>query len=243
MQLLRAWSHRLRTVQCVRSRVVTAIALILSASCPASLNAAPSEAASTQTTTSLAKVVSRVPTKDRVVFVTIDDGFTRSVEAAKTLERLQWPVTAFVLPGPLSQNVAYYRNHGSITEFANHTVNHPNLTRLSERRQRAEICSARDRVTKLTGNMTTFFRPPGGNYDVTTRRAAAACGITHLLMWRVTVWGDVISTWGGGIKAGDVILLHYVKSLDQSLLLLEKELNRLNLKPALLSDYLTPQAK
>jgi peptidoglycan/xylan/chitin deacetylase (PgdA/CDA1 family) len=175
------------------------------------------------------------------VFITIDDGFTRSAAAAKTLDRLQWPVTAFVLPRPLAQDVAYFKNHGSYTEFANHTVNHPNLARLSERRQRAEICSARDRVTKLTKSMTTFFRPPGGSYNTATLRAAAACGITHLLMWRVTVWGDVVSTWGGGIKAGDVILLHYVKSLDESLLLLEKELARLDLEPALLSEYLTPQ--
>jgi hypothetical protein len=62
--------------------------------------------------------------------------------------------------------------------------------------------------------------------------------MTHLLMWRVTVWGDNISTWGGDIKAGDVILLHYVQSLSQSIRTLEAELRRLGLKPALLSDYL-----
>jgi peptidoglycan/xylan/chitin deacetylase (PgdA/CDA1 family) len=190
------------------------------------------------TTTKPVPVVSRVATKDRVVFITIDDGFTRSAAASAALERLQWPVTSFVLPRALAADVPYFKDLGSRTEFANHTVNHPNLTRLSEKGQRNEICGARKRLTGLVGAHTTFFRPPGGAFNTTTRKAAAACGMTHLLMWRVTVWGDNISTWGGDIKAGDVILLHYVQSLSQSIRTLEAELRRLGLKPALLSDYL-----
>jgi peptidoglycan/xylan/chitin deacetylase (PgdA/CDA1 family) len=183
-------------------------------------------------------VVSRIETKENVVFITIDDGFTRSAAAAAALEKLQWPVTSFVLPHALSQGVPYFKELGSRTEFANHTVNHPNLAKLSERRQRSEICGARKRIKTLVGEHTTFFRPPGGRFNDATRRAARACGMTHLLMWRATVWGDDISTWGGDIKRGDVILLHYVQSLDKSIQTLAAELRRLGLKPALLSDYL-----
>lgn len=183
-------------------------------------------------------VISRVDTKENIVFITIDDGFTRSAAARAALEKLQWPVTSFVLPRPLSQGVSYFKSLGSRAEFANHTVNHPNLTRLSARQQRNEICGARKRIEKLVGSHTSFFRPPGGSFNDTTRKAARECGMTHLLMWRATVWGNDISTWGGDIKRGDVILLHYVQSLDQSIRTLDAELRRLGLRPALLSDYL-----
>jgi hypothetical protein len=47
-----------------------------------------------------------------------------------------------------------------------------------------------------------------------------------------------IHRWGGRILGrGDIILLHYVPGLDKQLQMLEKELTRLNLRPARLMDY------
>ena len=185
------------------------------------------------------QVISRVRTDDPVVFITIDDGFHRTRDAASTLERLKWPVTSFVLPKTLGPGkTEYFTSLGSRAEFGNHTVDHPDMRKLSLAGQRKQICRAAKQITGLVGPTTTLFRPPYGSYDKRTIDAAAACGMTHLVMWRVTVYGSEIRTWGGPIRQGDIILLHYVPSLGRSLDVLARELSRRGLKPALLSEYL-----
>jgi peptidoglycan/xylan/chitin deacetylase (PgdA/CDA1 family) len=185
------------------------------------------------------QVVSRVRTSDAVVFITIDDGFHRTRDAAATLERLKWPVTSFVLPKTLGAGkTSYFKSLGSRSEFGNHTVDHTDMRKLSVAAQRKQICRADKQLTGLVGSPTTMFRPPFGSYDSRTLDAAAACGMTHLVMWRVTVSGSEIRTWGGSIRRGDIILLHYVPSLGRSLDALARELSKLGLKPALLSEYL-----
>jgi peptidoglycan/xylan/chitin deacetylase (PgdA/CDA1 family) len=189
---------------------------------------------------SRSKVVSRIKTRDPVVFVTIDDGFTRSADAARELEKLNWPITHFVLPRTMGEGkTGYFVSLGSRSEFANHTVNHPNLTRLSAKQQRREICHADVKLEKLVGSHTTYFRPPGGAYDDQVLESALRCGMTHTVLWRVTVSDSTISTWGGPIRRGDIILLHYRASLGTSVRVLAKELKRLKLQPAMLSDYLS----
>ncbi len=185
------------------------------------------------------QVVSRVPTTKNVVFITIDDGFHRTPAAAETLERLRWPVTNFVLPATLGgKKTAYFSQLGYRAEFGNHTEHHTKLEGRSLRFQKREICGADRALEAKLEQRTTFFRPPFGAYDSTTVKAAQACGMTHLVMWRATVYGDTIATWGGPIRRGDIILLHHIQSLGASLDTLARELRRLGLQPALLSDYL-----
>lgn len=213
-------------------RLVRRVLLALCGACFV-LAAAPAQASSRS------KVVSRIETRDPVVFVTIDDGFTRSEAAARELELLQWPITSFVMPGTLGRGkTSYFSALGSRSEFANHTTHHPNLTRLSAKQQRREICHADTSLNKLVGPHTKYFRPPGGAYNDQVLESALRCGMTHTVLWRVTVSDSTIATWGGPIHRGDIILLHYRKSLDVSLKVLAKELKRLKLQPAMLSDYL-----
>lgn len=184
-------------------------------------------------------VLSRVPTDDAVVFVTIDDGFTRSAAAASELRSLNWPVTSFPVTAALARDVRYFTGIGNPSHVANHTVGHPKLPTLSETAQRTEICTAADRTGKLTGRRPSWFRPPYGSYDRRTLRAAASCGVTHLLLWRVTVNGRRIDTWGSApIHRGDIILLHYRPDLAVSVRALADELDRLGLHVADLGRYL-----
>lgn len=185
-----------------------------------------------------APVISRIETRDPVVFVTIDDGNTRSPRVAADLRKLNWPVTSFVVPSALARDPDYFIQLGATNVFGNHTTHHPNLKKLSERAQRAEICGGADKVAKLVGKRPTWLRPPYGAHNAATRRAAAACGMDHIVTWRVTVYGNRISTWGGPIKRGDIILLHYIPSLHTSLRALARELERLGLRPADLAQYL-----
>ena len=182
-------------------------------------------------------VVYRVKTSDPVVFITIDDGFTRSARAKTMLEDIVH--SNFVLRAPLLQDPSFWkqeRDRG--VSFGNHTARHPNLKRLSQRAQQREICAGRDVVKSVVGVTPVLFRPPGGNWNNSTLLAARECNMSHLVLWNVVVSGSSISTWGTPIKRGDIILLHYRHDLDVSLRVLQKELDRLHLHPADLEQYL-----
>lgn len=184
-------------------------------------------------------VVYRINTKDPVVFITIDDGFTVSDVLAKQLEKI--PHTNFVLAGPLSSHRSFYSHEAANgVLFGNHTAKHRNLARLSESAQRREICAGRNAVARVTGSAPTMLRPPFGAWSKkTTPQAARACGMKHIVLWDVTADRFDIRTWGNrGIQRGDIILLHFIPSLSTTLPKLLAHLDRLHLKPARLEDYL-----
>lgn len=214
---------------------------LLGASGASSVAASPPVAPPTSQASSVrpVPVVYRVKTSDPVVFITIDDGFTRTARAKAMLEDIVH--SDFVLRGPLMQDPSFWQQERSRgVSFGNHTARHPNLKRLSQKAQQREICAGRDAVKSVVGVTPVLFRPPGGNWNKNTLLAARACNMSHLVLWNVVVDGSRISTWGTPIKRGDIILLHYRHDLDVSLRVLLKELERLRLRPADLEDYLAP---
>jgi hypothetical protein len=50
-----------------------------------------------------------------------------------------------------------------------------------------------------------------------------------------------VRSGGKSIQRGDIILLHYLNSLESSLKVVLAEIKRLGLRPASLRDYLAPQ--
>jgi peptidoglycan/xylan/chitin deacetylase (PgdA/CDA1 family) len=185
-----------------------------------------------------ADVWSRIPTTDPVVFITIDDGFSATPAAERQLGMLAWPIVNFLTSGALAANYDYFRDLTPWVLFGTHTRHHRKLTELDEAGQRAEICGGADDTEAIVGVRPVWFRPPGGNYDDETLQVAGSCGIRALLMWRVTVNGTTVRTWGGPIRRGDIILLHYRKDLAESLRALQKELDAVGLYPAQLEHYL-----
>ena len=198
---------------------------------------------STTTTTTVpltsrdVKVWYRIPTRDKVVFITIDDGFTVTPELARVLRRNKVPITTFAMPGPMSRNKKWYLAQQRMT-FENHTVNHRSLPRLSIGTQRKEICRANTQVRRITGESPVLFRPPGGNFNVTTKKAMARCGMKHLVMWNVIAEKNELRMPRGKLQRGDIILMHYLKSTASTLELLLRQIKQDGLRPALLRDYL-----
>ena len=187
-------------------------------------------------------VLNRVKTDDPVVFVTIDDGLTRDPAVAEWLEQRGWPITNFILTGQLDEwdSTSFFSLLGKGSDFANHSSTHRALKGMSFEKQKAEICGAQRRIEAATWKARKWFRPPFGSRDETTYQAAAACGISHVVMWRVSVNRAGIHTWGDApVRKGDIILLHFVPDLLNSLKMLAAELDRLGLRPAPLADYLS----
>lgn len=183
---------------------------------------------------------SRVDTTDPVVFLTMDDGFVRDPAVPQLLADHHAPVTLFLIGGSLAADPEYFRSILALGGSLNsHTLRHAYLPNMDEAAQQAEICGMRDQITQTFGSAGWFFRPPRGEYTDATFPAARSCGIRALIMWRVTVSDGVINTWGDApIHAGDIILVHFVKSTVDSLNVLFAELDRLGLTVARLEDYL-----
>jgi peptidoglycan/xylan/chitin deacetylase (PgdA/CDA1 family) len=248
--------RRLRALVLVGTATVAVSGLVSAASQPPTGERASATGQTTSTTTTttrppstihplpsspgLAPVVTRVPTTDPVVFLTIDDGNTRAPEVVETLARLGVPTSLFLNDRPIEQGAAYFRSlPGAVVEA--HTRTHADLRGLPEEAQRAEICGNADAAQWAFGRRPVLFRPPYGNYDDATRRAAAACGMAALVLWEETVNGSTMSFREiRELRPGDIVLMHFRPQLAAELRIVVERIEAAGLRIALLEDYLVP---
>ncbi|HYZ97946.1 MAG TPA: polysaccharide deacetylase family protein [Acidimicrobiales bacterium] len=194
-------------------------------------------------TPGVAPVVTRVETTDPVVFLTIDDGWTRSPDVSAAFAELGVPATLFLLDGPLEADPGFFRGLPD-TVVESHTRTHPDLSTLSEEQQRAEICGNADMIGQTFGRRPVLFRPPYGAYNGTTQRAAADCGMAAVVMWEATVDEEGVISHSGlpQLRRGDILLMHFRPSFVTELRALAEEVEAAGLRFALLEDYLVPDS-
>lgn len=187
-----------------------------------------------------APVLTRVETTDPVVFLTIDDGVTRSPEALAEFQRLGIPAALFLIDDPIRAGGDWFRRlPGTLVE--SHSRTHPDLRTLSESAQREQICGNADLIEETFGRRPVLFRPPYGNYDRATQRAAAACGMRAVVLWQVTVDDDVVAFRDVPyFRPGDVILIHFRPSFVEELNVVKQRVEEAGLRFALLEDHLVP---
>nr|WP_229815883.1 polysaccharide deacetylase family protein [Streptomyces lucensis] len=158
----------------------------------------------------LPRVVDHVPTRDRVVFLTYDDGAEKDPRFVDMVRELRLPVSMFLtdsVAGPGYGHFARLRRLGA--GIQNHTLDHRALGGQPYAGQRAEICGQQDRLRTRLGARPRLFRPPYGTYDTTTLRAAADCGITALVLWRaaLTPAGLAYTRGDHHLRPGDIVLV------------------------------------
>ena len=183
------------------------------------------------------RVLYRLPVKKKVVFITIDDGGFISDALVRYLNTNHIPVTSFVMPEPLVWQWGQFRRIKSMT-FENHSNTHGHMRRMSFAQQKEEICRARNIIRRKTKSSPILFRPPGGDWNDTTKLAMAACGVRYLVLWDAIADDQIIRmrpSWK--LLPGDIILMHYRTSLISSLEWLMDQIRHDGLKPALLRDF------
>jgi peptidoglycan/xylan/chitin deacetylase (PgdA/CDA1 family) len=167
---------------------------------------------------------------------------TRSIAARQAFVELGIPASLFLVDRPMRDAAAWFGGlPGTVVE--SHTRTHPDLRTLDEAAQRAEICGNADLVESTYGRRPVLFRPPYGRYDADTQRAAAACGMRAIVLWQVTVRGDVVGFREvPQLRPGDIILMHFRPSFVQELHLIRDRVQAAGLRFALLEDYLAPDS-
>lgn len=219
----------------------------------------PGEVARIAQNGDLPRVISSIPTRRKVVFLTIDDGWEQDPGFVEQVRKQRIPITVFAMRDAVEARgtpdqaggVGRYVGAGKWGYFRllrdagapieNHTLTHPNLRLLGRDAQRREICGAGKLITKQLGARPTLFRPPFGNYNTDTLAAAKSCGISTVLLWTATVQpGGKIAYQvpDKRLRPGDILLLHFRPNLARDFRILTRKIKRRGYELGNLQAYL-----
>lgn len=160
----------------------------------------------------LPPVFTTVPTKEKIVFLTMDDGAEKDPELLRMMTELDIPYSAFLSDYVTNDDYGYFKKmqqRGVV--ISNHTLNHRYLPGLSYAEQKREICDQQEKILKHYGKRPTLFRPPYGNYNRDTLVVAKSCGITAVPLWSSEAFPDHMEwrEWDRDLHPGDIVLTHF----------------------------------
>ena len=185
----------------------------------------------------------------RAIYITVDDGWTPSPRVLAIMRRTHLPVTAFLIERAAQRDLPYWRDFvragGTVGD---HTVSHPNLTKLTLSQATAQWGQDRRALGRMLGQVPFLGRPPYGAFDPAVQAAAHQGGLTKLVGWSVVVDSDGIHTWDGkGLEPGEIVLLHWVPGLGGQLARLLTVIHARHLDPepftAASFDHTAPQRR
>ncbi|WP_336319326.1 polysaccharide deacetylase family protein [Streptomyces lavendofoliae] len=157
-------------------------------------------------------VVSEIPTRDKVVFLTFDDGAEKDPEFVAMMRDLKVPFTMFLTDSAISQDYGYFEPLAALgAGVANHTLTHPDLRTLGPAAQKREICGQQEKLERTYGTAPRLFRPPYGNWNEDTRTAAGQCGVEAIVLWResMQITDMRYQRADGKLHPGDIVLAHF----------------------------------
>jgi polysaccharide deacetylase family sporulation protein PdaB len=201
------------------------------------------------------EVVWEVPTEEKVIALTFDDG-PDPEDTPQILDLLQQygaKATFFII----GEKASWYpelvkREAAEGHELANHTYKHTYFNgSINESNVRDELTRTEEIIYKITGQKPHLFRPPGGYYSEPLIRIARQEG------YMVVMWSWHINTmdWNtpgvdritqkvlSNARNGDIVLFHdYVEGKTQTIEALQRilpELTRRGYRFVTISDLLT----
>jgi peptidoglycan/xylan/chitin deacetylase (PgdA/CDA1 family) len=190
----------------------------------------------------LPPVVTKIKTKDRVVFITIDDGWEKDPRFLTQVRDQRIPITIFLTNAAARPAYEYFRAlQQTGAPIENHTTTQAFLVGLPAGGQRAQICPVQDIYARVYGARPTLFRPPYGAYDKTTRKVAASCGIQAIVNWTTEYRSQTRRMYYQGprrLHRGDIILWHFKPDMPQNFAKLLRIIRKQHLHPAPLQNYL-----
>ncbi|MFB7597529.1 polysaccharide deacetylase family protein [Streptomyces sp. NPDC056160] len=198
-------------------------------------------------------VLTHIPTRQKVVFVTLDDGQEKDPRFVAMMRDLKVPVTMFLMNDAVKSDYAYFKPLQAMgNHIQNHTLHHPVMNTLPLARQKQEICGDQKILTRNYGTSPLLFRPPYGAYDAATKAAVDACGPRAIVWWResMQIRNMQYQTADKKLRPGDIILAHFrgpseLKGTSMTTMFanLLKRIQEQGFAVARLEDYIQPPAR
>ncbi|MEU2421914.1 polysaccharide deacetylase family protein [Streptomyces sp. NPDC007851] len=157
-------------------------------------------------------VLTHIPTAQKVVFITVDDGQEKDPRFIRMLRDLRIPITMFLTNDAIKSDYAYFRPLQALgNHIQNHTLHHPVMSTLPLARQKEEVCGDQKVLTKEYGTAPLLFRPPYGAYNTNTRIAVGECGPRAIVWWResMQIRNMQYQSADKKLRPGDIILAHF----------------------------------
>ncbi len=159
-------------------------------------------------------VFSEVPTSDKVVFITLDDGAEKDPKFVEMLTELKVPITMFLTKDIVKSDYGYFKPLQALgNSIQNHTVSHPVMSKLTAAQQKSQVCDDQAALTEQYGTAPYLFRPPYGDgaHTPTLNTAVQECGPRAVVLWRESMQIHDMQYQAADkkLKSGDIILAHF----------------------------------
>ncbi len=166
----------------------------------------------------------------KTLYLTFDEGYENGY-TGKILDVLKENnvPAAFFVTGPYikkeTELIKRMTNEGHIV--GNHTVNHPSMPDVDDKKLKSEIENLAKSYNELTGGEMKFFRPPMGEYSERTLKLTAEMGYTSVFWsfaykdWEVNNQkgtGYAYNQIMDGVHDGAILLLHAVSKDNAEIL-------------------------
>ncbi|MDB5176570.1 MAG: chitooligosaccharide deacetylase [Candidatus Saccharibacteria bacterium] len=190
----------------------------------------------------LAPVVTSLHTNQPIVFLTIDDGAHKAPDELQALKDNGIKATLFLARAFINDNPDFFIDYAKAGyPIEDHTLSHDiNMVKnMNYEQQKQEICGMADYEQQHYGRRPTFFRPPGGAYSNSVRRAAADCGMKAVVTWIAKANGGSMQYQiGDHLRSGDVVLMHFRPEFQQDLKAFIDAADSQHLRTELLQNWL-----
>lgn len=188
----------------------------------------------------VAPFITHLPTKEPVIFLGIDDGQNKEQFELDLMQQYNVKASLFLANEFIKSDPGFFKPfqvEGSVIE--DHTLDHKLMSHLSYDEQKRQICGQADLEEKEYGARPVLFRPPGGDYNKDTLRAAAACGMKAVVNWIAKANGGAMQYQvGNKLRPGDVVLMHFRPEFRQDMQAFLNAQNAAGLHTELLEDWL-----
>ncbi|MGW1810506.1 polysaccharide deacetylase family protein [Streptomyces sp. NPDC002078] len=157
-------------------------------------------------------VFAHVPTSQKVVFITVDDGLEKDPKFIEMMRDLKIPITMFLMNDAIKSDYGYFKRLQALgNHIQNHTLHHPAMNTIPLARQKQEVCGDQKILTQQFGTAPFLFRPPYGAYNDNTKIAVGECGPRAIVWWResMQIRNLQYQEPGGKLRPGDIILAHF----------------------------------